>query len=29
MNSTDYTNWVKETYPYFTDLIKKVGLGKK
>jgi tripartite-type tricarboxylate transporter receptor subunit TctC len=29
MNSTDYTNWVKESYPYFTDLIKKVGLGKK
>jgi tripartite-type tricarboxylate transporter receptor subunit TctC len=29
MNSADYTNWVRESYAYFTDLIKKVGLGKK
>jgi tripartite-type tricarboxylate transporter receptor subunit TctC len=29
MNSADYTAWSKKTYEFYTDLVKKAGLGKK
>ena len=29
MNSSDYTAWVERSYKYYTDLVYKVGLGKK
>jgi tripartite-type tricarboxylate transporter receptor subunit TctC len=29
MGSRDYTAWAKQTYDYYTDLVKKSGLGKK
>ncbi|MEW6665324.1 MAG: tripartite tricarboxylate transporter substrate binding protein [Thermodesulfobacteriota bacterium] len=29
MNSADYTAWARKTYEFYTDLVKKTGLGKK